>query len=150
VDLNRQLIAATLQANQQLPSGSSFGGLHGGYAKLTTSAAILRDLSFVPGVRLTATFPVRSGALQAANIRITGTEASTGTIRFGATSKQVTGTLAGKHFDVSLAKVRLSRVGPGEWPSYAALGKLLGRSQARGRLGGARARRGAAAAPALP
>ncbi len=127
VDLNRQVIAATLQANQQLPSGSSFGGLHGGYAKLTTSAATLKDLSFVPGVKLTATFPVRGGALQAANIRITGTEAAAGTIRFGAASKQIAGTLAGKHFDVSLAKVRLSRVGSsGEWPSYAAISELLG------------------------
>ncbi len=150
VDLNRQVIAATLQANEQLPSGSSFGGLHGGYAKLTATAAILKQLSFVPGVQLTATFPVRDGELQPANIRVTGTEASSGTIRFGAASRQIVGTLAGKHFDVSLAKVRLSRVGPGEWPSYAAISHLLGRSVARGWLAGASARHGAAMAPALP
>ena len=34
VDLNRQVIGATLQANQQLPTGASFGGLRGGYARL--------------------------------------------------------------------------------------------------------------------
>ena len=34
VDLNRQVIGATLQADAELPSGSSFGGLRGGYAKL--------------------------------------------------------------------------------------------------------------------
>jgi pimeloyl-ACP methyl ester carboxylesterase len=133
VDFNRQLVAATLQANQQLPSGSSFGGLHGGYAKLTATSAILKDLAFVPGVQLTATFPVRNGQLQAANIRVTGTDASAGTIRFGASSTRVTGTLAGKRVDVNLAKVKLSRrssgasSSEGEWPSYAAVGRLLGR-----------------------
>ena len=59
VDLNRQVIAATLQADAELPSGSRFGGLRGGYAKLTNTAATLRNFSFVPGVQLTATFPVR-------------------------------------------------------------------------------------------
>jgi pimeloyl-ACP methyl ester carboxylesterase len=131
VDFNRQLIAATLQANQQLPSGSSFGGLHGGYAKLTATAAILKDLSFVPGVELTATFPVRDGELQAANIRVTGTQAAAGTIRFGATSTHVTGTLSGKHFDLDLAKVKLSRVGPGEWPSPPDVDRLVGRPRLR-------------------
>jgi pimeloyl-ACP methyl ester carboxylesterase len=127
VDLNRQLVAASLQANEQLPSGSSFGGLHGGYARLTSSKAILADLSFVPGVKLTAMFPVRDGKLQAANIHVSGAEASPGIVRFGGSSTRVTGTLAGKSFEISLAKVKLSRVGPGEWPSYAAVSKLLGR-----------------------
>ncbi len=129
VDLNRQVIAATLQADAELPSGSSFGGLHGGYAKLTASKAILKDLSSVPGVQLTATFPVRDGELQAASIRVSGAEASPGTVRFGAGSTRVTGTLAGRDFDVSVAKVRLSRVGAGdgEWPSRAAIDRLLER-----------------------
>ncbi len=131
VDLNRQVIAATLQADEELPSGSSFGGLHGGYAKLTTSEAILRGLSFVPGVQLTATFPVRDGKLQAANIRVSGTQASPGTVRFGGTSERVTGTLGGKRFDLSIAKVKLSRVGAGEWPSPTAILRLLGRDGGR-------------------
>jgi pimeloyl-ACP methyl ester carboxylesterase len=126
VDLNRQLIGATLQADAELPSGSSFGGLRGGYAKLTTSKAILKDFSFVPGVQLTATFPVRDGELQAANIRVSGTEASPGSVHFGGSSERVTGTLAGRHFDVSLAKVKLSRVSADEWPAGTAIGKLLG------------------------
>ncbi len=131
VDLNRQVIAATLQADAELPSGSSFGGLHGGYAKLTASRAILKDLSFVPGVQLTATFPVRDGALQAADIRVSGSQASPGTVRFGGGSTRVTGTLAGRDFDVTLAKVRLSRAGAGdgdgEWPSRTAIDRLLER-----------------------
>jgi pimeloyl-ACP methyl ester carboxylesterase len=131
VDLNRQVIAATIQANEELPSGSSFGGLRGGYARLTTSAAILKDLSFVPGVQLTATFPVRDGELQAANIRVSGTEAARGTVRFGASSQRITGTLAGTRFDVSLAKVKLSRAGAGEWPSRTAILGLLARSDGR-------------------
>ncbi|MGO9788481.1 MAG: alpha/beta fold hydrolase [Solirubrobacteraceae bacterium] len=132
LDLNRQLIAATLQADAELPSGASFGGLHGGYARLTTSKAILKDFSFVPGVQLTATFPVRNGELQTSNIHVSGTEGSPGIVRFGGGAEQVTGTLAGRRFDVSLAKVKLSRVSAGasspegEWPSGAALGRLLG------------------------
>lgn len=131
VDLNRQVIAATLQANQDLPSGSSFGGLRGGYAKLTSSAAILKDFSFVPGVQLSATFPVHDGQLQSTNIRISGTEAASGTVRFGAGSEHITGTLSGKHFDVSLAKVTLSRVDADGWPAPAAINRLLGRGNAR-------------------
>ncbi len=107
VDLNQQVIGATLQADQALPGGSSFGGLHGGYAKLTASSAILQDFSFVPGVELTATFPIARGRLQAATIRISGSSAAPGSVRIGSSAKQVTGILERRRFDVSLAKVRL-------------------------------------------
>jgi len=137
VDLNRLVIAATLQADQKLPSGSSFGGLRGGYAKLTSSAVILKDFSFVPGVQLSGSFPLRKGVLEAASVRISGNEASAGTVRIGATSKRVTGTLGGTHFDVSIAKVRLSRAGgAGEWPAHPLtlpLPGLVERSPARHR-----------------
>ena len=83
VDLSRQVVAATLQADQELPSGSSFGGLRGGYATLTSSAAILHDFSFVPGVELSGSFPVKNGQLQTATIRVSGTGASPGTVRLG-------------------------------------------------------------------
>jgi pimeloyl-ACP methyl ester carboxylesterase len=143
VDLNRQVIAATLQADEQLPSGSSFGGLRGGYAKLTSSEAILKDFSFVPGVQLTATFPVRKGELGATDIRISGTEASPGMVRFGAGTEHVTGTLSGKRFDVSLATVKLSRVSDEGWPAQAAILRLLERT-------GSRALRGHTLWPRLP
>src|SRR5439155_735409 len=80
IDLSRQVISATLQAEQELPSGSSFGGLRGGYARLTSSAAMLRRYSFVSGVQLSGTFPVRNGALQPATIRISGRQAAPGTL----------------------------------------------------------------------
>ena len=57
VDLERQVIGATLQVEQKLPNGSSFGGLHGGYAKLSASAVGLHDFTFVPGVALSGTLP---------------------------------------------------------------------------------------------
>ena len=126
VDLNRQVIAATLQADAELPSGSSFGGLRGGYARLTSSAATLHDFAFVPGVQLTATFPVKNRELQAANIQVSGKDAAVGVVRFGASSQRITGMLGGRHFAVSLAKVKLASVRAGEWPSPAALSKLLG------------------------
>ncbi len=118
LDLSRLVTAATLQADEQLPSGSSFGGLHGGSARLTSSAATLRDFTFVPGVELSGTFPIKDGALQAATIRVSGPDASAGTVRIGSGTR-VSGTLAGRHFDLSLAKVKLSRVqSAGEWPAH--------------------------------
>jgi pimeloyl-ACP methyl ester carboxylesterase len=118
IDLNRQVIGATLQANAQLPSGSSFGGLRGGDAKLSSSRLQLTHFTFVPGVQLSGTFPVSKGRLQSATLRISGASAASGTVRVGS-GKQVTGSLGGKHFDVNIAKVRLSRASssPGEWPS---------------------------------
>ena len=118
VDLNRQVIGATLQANQELPSGSSFGGLRGGDAKLNSSKLELNRFSFVPGVQLSGTFPVKKGVLQTTNLRISGSTASGGTVHVG-TGKQVTGTLGGKRFDVNVSKVKLSRAGTAsrEWPS---------------------------------
>lgn len=119
VDLNRQVIGATLQADRELPSGSSFGGLHGGYAKIGASTVTLRNLVLVPGVQLSGTIPVKDGALQTATIRVSGTAAASGTVTVGSTSKQVTGALGGKHFDLNLATVKLSRFTSvaSEWPS---------------------------------
>jgi pimeloyl-ACP methyl ester carboxylesterase len=119
IDLNRQVVGATLQADAQLPSGSSFGGLRGGYAKLSPSRLTLTRFTFIPGVELSGTFPVKKGQLQTATVRITGSSASSGTVRVGA-GKQVTGDLGGKSFNVNVAKVKLSsRAGTNEaeWPS---------------------------------
>jgi pimeloyl-ACP methyl ester carboxylesterase len=117
IDLNRLVTAATLQANEQLPSGASFGGLRGGYARLTSSAAILRDFTFVPGVSLSGAFPVKGGRLQAATLRVSGGEAARGDVRVGA-GTQITGTLAGKRFDLSLSQVKLAGAhGATAWPA---------------------------------
>jgi pimeloyl-ACP methyl ester carboxylesterase len=136
VDLNRQVIAATLQADQELPSGASFGGLRGGYAKLSGSAAVLHDFSLVPGVELTATFPVHDSELQATDIRISGAGSAHGTVRFGSGTENVAGKLGGRSFDVNLAKVRLSRVDAEEWPSLGAIDRLLMRRPSDKRGGG--------------
>jgi pimeloyl-ACP methyl ester carboxylesterase len=117
LDLNRQAIGATLQANAELPIGSSFGGLHGGYARLEPSKVVLHNLSFVSGVRLSGVFPVKEGQLQTATIHISGPAAASGAVRIGS-SKTVSGTLGGRRFDVSIAKVKLARAGDeSEWPA---------------------------------
>jgi pimeloyl-ACP methyl ester carboxylesterase len=128
VDLNRQVIAATLQAESALPNGASFGGLHGGYARLSASSAVLHDLSFVPGVRLSGAFVVKHGRLLPATIRVSGPSAAAGSIRLGSSSHRVTGTLGGRRFSVSLARVRLSRAGAGEWPGAAPALSAFGRT----------------------
>lgn len=132
VDLSRQVNGATLQTQGQLPSGSSFGGLHGGYAKLDPSMVSLRNLVYITGVQLSGTIPVKDGALQTATLHITGAEASAGTVRVGSASKQVIGVLGGKRFDVNLAKVKLSRyTGTGEWPSHPVSFPLPGLARLR-------------------
>ncbi len=127
VDLNRQVIAATLQADEELPSGSSFGGLRGGYAKLTRTAAILKDFSLVPGVQLNATFPVRDGRLLTGEIQVSGAQASPGTVRFGSSSTHVSGTLAGRRFLIDVASARLAEDHRSEWPSLARVERELPR-----------------------
>ncbi len=136
VDLNRQVIAATLQADANLPSGSSFGGLHGGFARLTSGAAVLRNLSFVPGVELSGTFPVRRGQLLTSTIRVAGSRAAHGEIRIGSASRRVTGTLGGRRFDLGLAHVRLAAAGQtgGEWPAAPVVLSRLGRDRHRASL----------------
>ncbi len=116
VDLERQLIGATLQVEQKLPNGSSFGGLHGGYAKLGASAVGLHDFTFVPGVALSGTLPAKEGKLQSITIHVSGAAATHGTITLGSGGR-ASGTLAGERFNVSTAKAQLSRVGAAlrEW-----------------------------------
>jgi pimeloyl-ACP methyl ester carboxylesterase len=141
VDLDRQVIGATLQADQELPSGASFGGLRGGFARISPTRAVLHDFAFVPGVALSGTFPVHDGKLLPATIRVSGKSASRGAVRLGSTFTQVTGTLAGKHFNLNLAKVKLASTGGGEWPTLPRLLGLLPRLDARPARGQALAAR---------
>ncbi len=122
LDLERQVIGATLQADARLPAGASFGGLRGGYARLESSSVTLHDFSFVPGVTLSGTFPVANGRLQTATIAIAGSAAAHGSITVGK-GQIVSGILGGKNFDVNIAHVKLARASGGpndpatEWPA---------------------------------
>jgi pimeloyl-ACP methyl ester carboxylesterase len=106
LDLERQVVGATLQAAQQLPSGASFGGLRGGYARIGASSLRLHGLSFVPGVQLTGALPIVKGHLRPASVRVEGPLAARGSVRIGA--PVVSGTLGGRHFKVDISKVRLA------------------------------------------
>jgi pimeloyl-ACP methyl ester carboxylesterase len=118
VDLERQVIGATLQAEQQLPSGSSFGGLHGGYARLSKTAVRLSNFTFVPGVQLSGTLPAAGGKLHTITVRVGGSAAAPGTVVL-ASGARASGTLGGQRFDLSVAKAHLSGAVTvsGEWPS---------------------------------
>jgi pimeloyl-ACP methyl ester carboxylesterase len=119
LDLKRQVIGATLQANQELPRGSSFGGLRGGYARLAATSLRLHRFSFVTGVQLNGVLPVKEGKLQPATVQIGGSAAAPGSVRLGGTATRVSGDLGGRRFDVSRAAVKLSRAGAParEWES---------------------------------
>jgi pimeloyl-ACP methyl ester carboxylesterase len=119
LDLERQVITATLQADAELPAGSSFGGLRGGFARLTSSAVLLRSFSFIPGVALSGRLPIGRGELQPGTLRVSGRKAARGTIRLES-GRRVVGTLAGTHFDISLAGVHLASAHlVGGWPARA-------------------------------
>jgi pimeloyl-ACP methyl ester carboxylesterase len=130
LDIQRQIIGATIEAGGELPSGSRFGGLHGGYARLTGTRAILVNLSYVPGVRVSGSFPVKSGALQSATAHISGSSASAGTVRLieGNSGMRASGTLGGRHFNLSTAHVKLARANGSQdagWPARLPFGGPL-------------------------
>jgi pimeloyl-ACP methyl ester carboxylesterase len=118
VDLERQVIGATLQVEQELPAGSSFGGLHGGYARLSASAVSLHDLTFVPGVALSGILPANGGKLHSITVHVGGGAAAHGTVTI-ASGGRALGSLGGRRFDVSIARAQLSRAqaAPLEWPA---------------------------------
>ena len=129
-DLNQQVIAATLQVNARLPSGSSFGGLHGGFARLSSASLVLHRFSLVSGVQLTGSFKISRGRLLPATVSIRGSSAAAGRVRLGGSSSRVSGTLGGRHFDLLIPRAKLSRTGGGEWPSSAPALSPLGREEA--------------------
>jgi hypothetical protein len=110
LDLDRLVVAATLQSEHELPSGSRFGGLRGGYATISSSALRLVRFSVVPGVELTGTWPITGSTLQTRPLRVEGREASHGTVLIGA-NRRVSGTLAGRRFNVGISTAVLSRGG---------------------------------------
>ncbi|HST56887.1 MAG TPA: alpha/beta fold hydrolase [Solirubrobacteraceae bacterium] len=118
-DLQRQVIGATLEANQQLPSGSGIGGLRGGYARIVSSGVRLTRFSYIPGVQLSgALFISRSGKLQSAAVQVGGASAAHGEVHISL-SDRVSGTLGGVRFNIKRTTVKLSSVGAaaGNWPS---------------------------------
>jgi pimeloyl-ACP methyl ester carboxylesterase len=125
VDLERQVIGATLQAEQELPSGSSFGGLHGGYARLSSAAVRLSDFTFVPGVQLSGTLPAAGGKLHAITVRIGGASAAHGVVVIASGGRAI-GVLGGRRFDLSTSKARLSRAGAASTAWSSPFGPLAG------------------------
>lgn len=112
IDLDRQVIGATLQAEQKLPSGSSFGGLRGGYARITSSSLRLHRFSFVQGVTLSGTFPVRKGEVGGAAVHVGGFAAARGSVRIGAGSN-ISGVLGGRHFKLGAKSASAASAGKG-------------------------------------
>ena len=84
-------------------------------------AAILRDFSFVPGVRAHRHVPRARHRAAGGEHPRRRREAAPGTVRFGACTR-VTGTLGGRRFDIERRQGQARRVSArGEWPSLAAV-----------------------------
>ncbi|MFZ2050900.1 MAG: alpha/beta fold hydrolase [Solirubrobacteraceae bacterium] len=116
VDLDRQVIGATLQAEQALPSGSSFGGLRGGYARITNKTVRLHRFSFVPGVDLEGVFPVHKGQVGVASVKVLGSVAAPGSVLIG-DEGDVSGVLEGHHFQITASGALIARAAHTErWP----------------------------------
>ena len=122
LDLNRQVIGATLQADAELPdrrrASAACAAAMRALDELLRGAA--RTSPSCRACALSGTFPVKDGKLQTATIRISGSAAAPrhGQGRHG--QRRVSGTLGGRRFDVSIARVKLARAGGaagGEWPA---------------------------------
>jgi pimeloyl-ACP methyl ester carboxylesterase len=119
LDLERQMIGATLQANQRLPVGAGLGGLHGGVATITAAGVRLRRFSFITGIQLSGLLPTSNGKLQTATVEVAGAGAAPGTVRIS-NGKRTSGTLGGKRFDIATSTVKLSSAASaGQWPAGA-------------------------------
>lgn len=117
LDLDRQVIGATLQADQALPSGSSFGGLRGGYARITSKTVRLHRFSFVPGVDLEGVFPVHKGQVASATVKVLGSGGAHGSVLIGS-GGEVSGTLEGHRFRVATSGALIARAPQaGRWPA---------------------------------
>jgi pimeloyl-ACP methyl ester carboxylesterase len=121
VDLSRQVVGATLQADAALPTGSSFGGLRGGYATLASDAVVMHRFSFVPGVDISGRLMVSEHGVATTELQVGGSQAADGDLRLSDNLKHASGTLGGQHFRLSVSTVKLAGVGGGEWPTLAQL-----------------------------
>jgi pimeloyl-ACP methyl ester carboxylesterase len=103
------------QAIERNGAAGSFGGLRAGSASIGANAVMrVRGYSFVPGVTITGTLPLRSSSV---TVTVGGRAAARGRLTFG--SKLIAGTLAGHRVRVNPAKL-----GAGELASASALAAL--------------------------
>ncbi len=133
-DVRRTVLELSLDLGAP-PVGVPFGGLRGGTVELTDTAARLRGLSYVPGVKLTGTVPARillEDAGPGATLEVSGSAAAHGRLRISAGGR-LSGVLSGRavHAELPLhAGAAASGLG--------ALGGLAGR-RAASALAGRRA-----------
>jgi pimeloyl-ACP methyl ester carboxylesterase len=113
--------------NGFLPVGSSFGGLHGGYAKLVRRAVVLSNYSYVPGVFVSGTLRAhRKGSRASLTLSISGPQGADGTITL--TPNRASGILGGRRFNVSDVGSRVASLSGGELPSEAQIQALADRT----------------------
>ena len=113
-----------------LNTGSSFGGLHGGYATLAASTVVLHDYAYVPGVFLSGRLPRHSKkrVQPAITLAVTGPRGADGTFTF--TERHAWGVLGGQRFDIHFPHSRAAGLGGGQLPSQAEVRVLAARSAA--------------------
>ncbi|HEY1688677.1 MAG TPA: alpha/beta fold hydrolase [Solirubrobacteraceae bacterium] len=104
VDLDDELRGAILQIREQLPAGTRFGGLHGGYAKLLAGALRLHRVSLVPGVQVSGVLRLDKDSLRSATLSIGGAAAAHGALQVDPGGR-ATGTLGGRPFALTTAQL---------------------------------------------
>jgi len=97
-----------------LPVGTSFGGLRGGSAQMTSAGARLERYAYVPGVRLSGLVP--TGLLlkdegASAHLQIGGSAAGSGRLVLAAGGR-VSGELAGRHISLRVPAAMARAVAP--------------------------------------
>jgi hypothetical protein len=112
LDFRQELETATFARGSELPVGSRFGGLEGGFQTLTSSGYRLVRFAVIPGVKLSGTLRFRHGKELTGTLVITGQAAAHGTLRIN--SKRVSGRLERIRFDVARAEAKLAGIQAGD------------------------------------
>jgi pimeloyl-ACP methyl ester carboxylesterase len=115
-DLERT-IALLIIDSERLPVGAEFGGLRGGGARITKTAVVLKNYSYIPGMRLSGTIStdlLLKSKGPTATIAVTGSPAASGQLRIS-TAHHVSGVLDGHAFAVHLKAKAASAPASTEW-----------------------------------
>ena len=119
-ELRREAIAAVFASDSLLPTGTSFGGLHGGYAVVHRGWLGLHDYSVVPGVALSGVVSTSGLVFEKSVLRIGGRRAAHGSLTVTARGTSVRGRLGGRRFDRRTAAAKIAAAGRERWPSPSA------------------------------
>lgn len=116
-ELRRDAIAAIFERSSPFPTGTSFGGLHGGHAVVHRGWLGLHDYSVVPGVTLSGVISVSGLIFEKSVLRVGGRRAARGTLTVVTRGTTVRGRLGGRRFDRRTSAANIASAQGEQWPA---------------------------------